>query len=123
MTKEKDAGHDSTQLPDVIVKFHNEVELPYVDYVERYLVDKGLAPWEDWATRFPGISIRRIYVSLPPEEVQELEMRALENNPDFERPYLLRYFRMSVLPTPIAGPWPRPFRSGRLSTNLRPAEP
>jgi Subtilase family len=81
-------------MSDVIVKFRNEVALPYVDNVERYLVDKGLAPWKELVTKFPGISIRRIYVSLPPGQVQELETRALENNPEFERPYLLRYFRI-----------------------------
>lgn len=79
--------------PDVVVKFRNEVELPYIDNLENYLVDKQLAPWKDLAAQFPGISIQRGYDS--PDEVQKLEDDAFgQDSPD--RPHLLKYFRVEA---------------------------
>lgn len=84
--------NDPNSIPKVIIKFHNEVKLPYVDNLEKYLVENDLAPWEDLFSKFPGISIQRIYISLSPERVQELEDRAFAKRPTSERPNLLKFF-------------------------------
>lgn len=83
------------QLPSVIVKFHYDVVLPYIDNLENYIVEKELAPWKELESNFPGISIQRVYISLSPKEIQEMEDRAFdESTPISERPHLLKYYQI-----------------------------
>lgn len=88
------SDHETRQPPDVIVKFRNDVRLPYIDNLEDYLVKNNLAPWEQLIEQFPGISIQRIYVTISPDIVQKLENSGFSNVPVLERPNLLKYYRI-----------------------------
>ena len=94
----RDPNNGPKRLPNVIVKFHNWVQLPpYKDNFQDYLVDTGMAPWAELEHEFPGITIQRVFITLSPEEIQEFEDRAF-NKEDPERPHLLRYFQIDSPP-------------------------
>ena len=92
--RQNDPDTDVNETPNVIIRFHDEVELPYIDHLEFYLLEKDLAPWEDLVSRFPGISIKRVYISLSPGDVQELENSAFKDTQPWERPNFLKFFQM-----------------------------
>jgi subtilase family protein len=92
----RDPDNGPKRLPNVIVKFHNWVELPpYKDNLQDDLVKTGMAPWADLEKDFPGITIQRVFITLSPEEIQEFEDRAFDKE-DPERPHLLRYFQIDA---------------------------
>ena len=78
--------------PRVVVKFHDYVELPYEDEVERHLRKRQIGPWHELEERFPGVSMRRLYRSVDPENIRRLEDEAAERDPEYERASLANYF-------------------------------
>ena len=38
----------------ILVKFQDKIGLPYVDGVETYIQEQGLAPWDEIAAAFPA---------------------------------------------------------------------
>lgn len=95
---EQYTDNDAEVLPRVIVKFKNEYLLPYIDNLENYIVEKRLAPWKELVDQFHGISIKRIYISVSPEQVQQIEDEAFEQVPPRERPNLLKFFMIDSPP-------------------------
>ena len=89
---------DAEPLPRVIVKFKYEYRLPYIDNLEKYIIENKLATEEELLGQFPGISINRIYVSVLPEQVQRIEDQAFANVPLSERPQLLTFFMIDSPP-------------------------
>jgi hypothetical protein len=76
--------------PRVVVKFHDEIDLPYIDNVEEYL--ERIEDWSGLATDFPGIDISRLFKILEPRQIIELVNRATENDPTYRPPNFLTYF-------------------------------
>ena len=68
----EDTKHDDRTRfrPRVIVKFHDDVDVPYEDGVERHLENLRLAPWSKTAEKVPRLTFRRMYTSVSPEEIQ-----------------------------------------------------
>lgn len=84
--------------PRVIVKFHDYVELPYEDGVEREIINRKIGPWEMLEEEFPGITLTRLYTSLEPEEIMKLINRATQNDRDYKPPNFLTYFAIDCPP-------------------------
>lgn len=82
----------------VVLKFYDYVELPYVDEVENYIRETGIGPWDKLAEKFPGITIRRFYTTLEPEQIQQMVRYATEMDPTYQPPNLLTYFVVVVPP-------------------------
>lgn len=76
----------------VVVKFHDDVELPWEDGVERSIQARDLGPWADLTRSFPGITLIRNVTNVNPDEFQELVGRAVELDPDYRPPNFLNYF-------------------------------
>ncbi len=82
--------------PNIVLKFKDDVALPYQDELESYLLETGLEDWPALADRFPDISISRMFVSVSPEELLRLVAKAQETDPRYQPPNLLNYFLIDL---------------------------
>lgn len=78
--------------PRVVVKFDDRVDLLYQDGIEKVIQELKLGPWEELSKKFPGITFKRVFTSLAPEEIRELIKRATEMDQDYKPVNLLAYF-------------------------------
>lgn len=81
----------------VIVKFHDSLSVPYEDGAEAHLAKRGL-PWDELAREAPGLSLRRMFTSIPPDRIQALVKRAAALDPTYHPPNPLTYFVVDVPP-------------------------
>lgn len=82
--------------PRVIVKFRDNVGLPYDDNVARQLEERRIGPWPRLAERFPGISMRRLFNSVEPERIEQLVTRAMKRNDRYRPPDFFSFFVIDV---------------------------
>ncbi len=85
--------------PRVVVKFHDYVELPYVDGVEEYIQERQIESWARLVEEFPDITFRRFYAALDPKEIQALVDQATELDRTYHPPNLLAYFAIDCPPS------------------------
>lgn len=76
----------------ILVKFQDKIGLPYVDGVETYIQEQGLAPWDEIAAAFPGITLMRKFISLSADEITALVNRASQTDPEYRPPDFLTFF-------------------------------
>ena len=62
----------------IIVKFHDDVDIPYEDGVEKHLGKYGIGSWEQLTKEFPGLTMRKLYTELEPEEILSLAKKDQE---------------------------------------------
>lgn len=84
----------------IVIKFHDHIELPYEDKVEQYFERLGIDPWEQLNKEYPGITFLRLFRELAPERILDLQAKAREQDPTYDPPNLLTYFLVSF-PTGI----------------------
>ncbi|WP_437626009.1 VWA domain-containing protein [Sorangium sp. So ce1151] len=78
----------------MVVKFHDDVPLPYEDGAEEHVRRLGAGPWDRLVAEFPGITLRRAYTSLDPVHLRKLVKTAERRTPSY-RPYsFLSVFRI-----------------------------
>lgn len=82
----------------VVVKFHDYVQLPYVDGVEKYIEEYQIAPWQNLAQAFPGLRMRRLFTALKPERIGELVRQAVERDSTYLPPNFFTYFTVICPP-------------------------
>ena len=58
--------------PRIVIKFRDEVNLPYHKGAERVLNELGLAPWKNIVEAAPDATLEPVFVSVPEERVREL---------------------------------------------------
>ena len=85
-----------TLLPQVILKFGDFVDLPYIDDVGPDIESKGFGPWSQIEAQFPGVRIRRLYRRVPAARLKELVDRAVTRDPAYKRRNFLTYFVVEV---------------------------
>jgi hypothetical protein len=86
----------------VVVKFRDEVVLPYEDHVERLPEFPGelLRRWMGLpvAPGFAPITLRRLFTTVPPGRIRELVARARSLDPTYVPTDFLKYFVMDCAP-------------------------
>jgi hypothetical protein len=70
------------EKPRVVVQFRPEFRIPYEDNAEVAVERLNAGPWKRLAERFPGITLRRLYRTTKPEELQRLIERARQADPN-----------------------------------------
>lgn len=80
----------------IVVKFHDFIQIPYRDGIEKLLDQHGIGCWSELVKRFPGITIVRLFTSLSPEKIRDLTNRATRLDPTYKAPNLLTYFAVEV---------------------------
>src|SRR5262249_52765779 len=58
----------------------------------------GIGPWDRLTKEFPGITVKRLYTSLLPEQIRALVDRATELDRTYQPPNLLTYFAIEYPP-------------------------
>jgi serine protease len=78
--------------PRVVVKFKNSIQLPYEESVERLFDPENQQAWKRIVTSFPGITLKRVFTSLPPEKIRALGARAAQADRTYRPKNFLSYF-------------------------------
>jgi hypothetical protein len=86
--------------PRVVVKFHDYVELPYVDGVEKVIEREKLGPCAELLAAFPGLTFQRMYTAVEADELVKLAERAQNLDRTYRPPNFLTYF---IVECPPAG--------------------
>jgi hypothetical protein len=86
--------------PRIVVKFRDEVELPYVDGIERRL-DRKIGDWAKLKELAPGSTFKRVFTSLSEAKLRGLVQQAEQNDRTYKRLKLISYF---VLDSPERAP-------------------
>ncbi|WP_421655935.1 S8 family peptidase [Leptothermofonsia sp. ETS-13] len=84
--------------PRVVVKFQDDLELPYEDGVEVVIQNRQLGPWEQLAREYPGITLKRLYTSVDSRKIQELVNQARQLDPGYRPSRLANYFVINCPP-------------------------
>ena len=84
--------------PQVVVKFQDDVKLPYEDGVEKYIEELQVGPSSQLIGQFPGITFKRLYTTLDPEKIKELTKRAVNLDKTYSPRNLLTYFVVDCPP-------------------------
>jgi serine protease len=72
--------------PRVVVKFRDNLQLPYVDHVETRSEFNKFGLWSQLQKNFPGVSLLRVFTVISPATIKQLEERARKSSylpPDF----------------------------------------
>jgi serine protease len=76
--------------PHIIVKFNDDIKLSNDGRINLEELIPGL--WDDIVRDFPGISIEKLFTSVEPARIKELQSQAVENDPSYKPTNLLSYF-------------------------------
>jgi hypothetical protein len=79
-------------VPRVIVKFKEDAA---PDYRDDPLDDEE---WKRLAEQYPGIRLQRLFTTVTPERIRELQKLAQRNNKDQQHPDFLTYFAIVGMP-------------------------
>jgi len=93
---EKGQGED--YRPRIVVKFRDFIKLPYEDGAEKCLEKLKIGPFERLAKEFPGITLKRLYTALTPQQILKLVDRASELDPKYIPPNFLTYYLIDCPP-------------------------
>jgi hypothetical protein len=98
MSEREEAGIDEDYIPRVVLKFYDDVELPYEDgveqYFDRYLDKPDLGFWKGLQADYGDITLRRVFVTLTEEELLRLMGRKDRTDPPPHN--LLTYFEIQA---------------------------
>jgi hypothetical protein len=76
----------------VALKFRDGIGLPYEDGAEKYFSDAVGILWNELAEQFPGITLKRVFVTVSTEKLLELVAYAQKRNSKYNPPDFLTFF-------------------------------
>ena len=90
----EDKMNCTTFLHRIVVKFHNDLNLPYSEAAEinDFFLQNGIISWEHLSEWFPGIRINKLFTSVGPEEIIEWVYKATKADPEYQAPDFLTYY-------------------------------
>lgn len=82
----------------VVVKFRDEMQIPYEDGIEKNADRFQLGPFRDLAKKYPGIKLLRMFREHEntPEKLRELTERASKLDPSYRPANLATYFYVEI---------------------------
>jgi hypothetical protein len=92
--------HDEAELfPEkarVVIKFRNEMQIPYEDGIEKQADKFQLGPFEDLAKRYAGIKLLKSFRTHAPEKLRNLTEQASELDPAYRPVNFATYFYVEI---------------------------
>src|SRR5262245_51412315 len=82
--------------PHVVVKFRDDVKIPYEDDIAPRLEEIGAGPWKGLEEKYPGIRMRRLFNALAPAEIQRLVDLAAQRDRTYKPVNFLSYFAVDT---------------------------
>jgi len=89
-------GKVRTVYTIVVVKFRDDVELPYRKGAEEVIEECQIGPWKSLTKAFPGITLRPLFTAVEPGRIRELTERAAKMDPEYRKVNLLTYFYIYI---------------------------
>jgi hypothetical protein len=80
----------------VIVKFRDDVGLPYDKTASSEIEARGIGPWKKLTEEFEGLTLDPLYASVPAGRISELVGRATSLDPTYRPPNFLTKFAITV---------------------------
>ncbi|MEI4803858.1 S8 family serine peptidase [Bacillus sp. FJAT-51639] len=81
VVQQKEANVEKKDEKQIIVKFKNEINLPYEDGIEKRIKhEKNDVVLENFFSEFPDLTLTRLFTSVSPEEIQNLDKNAKTDN-------------------------------------------
>jgi len=84
--------------PRIVVKFHDQVNLPYETGAEDALKKLGLGSWQKIADAAPVITLDPVFVSVMPSRLKELVLTARQCDPTYRPPNFFAFFAIASVP-------------------------
>jgi hypothetical protein len=84
--------------PRIVIKFRDEVNLPYHKGAERVLNELGLAPWKNLVEAAPDATLEPVFVSVPEERVRELVNTARQRTSSYRPRNFFSFFALAATP-------------------------
>jgi serine protease len=82
----------------VVVKFRDDVQLPYEDDIEDEVEAADVIAWRDLAAAFPGIRLRRLFDEIPSAAIAAMVEEATARDDSYRPPNMLTYFVVTCPP-------------------------
>lgn len=82
------------KLAQIVVKFRDDVDLPYEDGVEKYIQQRIKTFDFQSEPEVGSFTFKRLFNSLPPDKIKELTTNRQEPAPNVSTPNLLSYFKI-----------------------------
>lgn len=82
--------------PRIVVKYRDDVVLPYDKRVDRALDELADGRWRRLKQRFAGISIRVLIDSIPPSRIRQLVAEAMRQDDAYRPPNFLTYYVVDI---------------------------
>ena len=95
MAKASRKVHGATALgaqPMVVVRFNEQVDVPYEDDVHTRFDELKLGPWRRLEERFGKLALKRMVTALKPEQITELQTRAMRLDPTYRPARFTSFF-------------------------------
>ena len=96
VVQQKEASVEKKEEKQIIVKFKNEINLPYEDGIEKRIKhEKNDRVLEDLFSEFSDLTLTRLFTSVSPEEIQNLDecTQTSDNNSSAN---LLNYYTLQI---------------------------
>jgi serine protease len=84
--------------PRIVIKFRDEVNLPYEKGAERVVKDLGLAPWHKIADAAPGATLEPVFVAVPEARLRALVQTARQRTSSFRPRNFFSFFALTATP-------------------------
>lgn len=79
-------------MQEIVVKFHDYIDLPYEDDIGDEIETRGVGAWRDIESEFSGVTIQRLFTETTPDEIHHLVERAKKQDATYRPPNFLTYF-------------------------------
>ncbi|MGM2864351.1 S8 family peptidase [Bacillus cereus group sp. Bce021] len=96
VVQQKAANVEKQEEKQIIVKFKNKINLPYEDGIEKRIKqEKNDIVLEKFFSEFPDLTLKRLFTSVSPDEIQNLNKSAKTDN-NTSSSNLLNYYVIQV---------------------------
>lgn len=80
---------------NIIVKFHDDIHLPYKADTKQSMKDYNIGPWESVSKKYPGISIEPLFSNINPDKLKDWIRKAKELDPTYMEGNFFQYFKVT----------------------------
>lgn len=82
----------------IVIKFRDQIQLPYEKGAERVVDQLGLAPWRKIADAAPDATLEPAFTALSPARILQLVQTAQRNHAGYRPPDFLGFFELNAVP-------------------------
>lgn len=84
--------------PRIVVKFRDDIALPYDDHAQEPLENLHIGPWGALTKQFPGMRLRPLFTAVAPARIRQLVNQAVGLDETYHPPNFFTYFLIEFPP-------------------------